>query len=34
MDTDGSGQIDFNEFISALTDFKIDIPQAKARNVF
>ena len=34
MDTDGSGQIDFSEFISALADFKIDIPQAKARNVF
>ena len=34
MDTDGSGQIDFSEFISALADFKIDIPQVKARNVF
>ena len=34
MDIDGSGQIDFNEFTTALTDFKIDIPQAKAKNVF
>ena len=34
MDTDGSGQIDFDEFVQALHDFKIDLPHAKAQNVF
>lgn len=34
MDTDGSGQIDFSEFVTALKDFKIELSQAKARNVF
>ena len=34
MDKDGSGFIDFSEFVTALADFKIELPKAKARNVF